>query len=252
MNIPIIEVNHLSHVYNNDSSPGIKDINLSIFKGEFIIIAGKNGSGKTTLFRHLNGLIAPTSGEVRVNGKTVLKNLSYARKTVGMIFQDTDTQIVGETVFEDVAFGPRNLKFSQQKIQTRTSDILKKMSIFHLKDRNPATLSGGEKRRVAIAGVLAMSPEVIVLDEPFSNLDYPGTLDILSCMKSLHSSGHTIVVSTHELEKVIKYATRMIILEDGRIKADGPPWGLLKDIEKFGIRKPCTSKADLELMSWDM
>lgn len=250
MNSPIIEIKKLTHQYNG-STAGIKDISLTIEKGEFIILAGKNGSGKTTFFRHLNGLMLPTSGEVKVKGKTVSTHLSHARQTIGMIFQDSDTQIVGETVFDDVAFGPGNLKFSPEKIQSETDSILKKMAIAHLRDRNPSTLSGGEKKRVAIAGVVAMSPEVIVFDEPFSNLDYPGTLDLLACIKSLHVSGHTIIIATHELEKVITCATRMIILEDGILRADGPPSSLVSGIEQFGIREPCASKLGLELMSWE-
>lgn len=237
----IIEVNALSHIYRG-TDRGIKEISFVLKKGEFVLIAGQNGSGKSTLFRHLNGLMRPTSGEVLLHGRSVADNPSYARQRVGMIFQDADCQIVGETVYDDAAFGPENLKLLPQEIKKRVNRVLEQLNLLHLKGRNPASLSGGEKRKLAIAGVLTMEPEVIVMDEPFSNLDYPGTLDLLSCIISLHQSGHTILLSTHDIEKVISCATRMMILHKGCLSADDTPDNLLKSVEKFGIREPCASK----------
>ncbi|SLM28236.1 Energy-coupling factor transporter ATP-binding protein EcfA [Desulfamplus magnetovallimortis] len=237
----ILEVKNLSHVYKG-SVRGIKDISFALKPGEFVIVAGQNGSGKSTLFRHLNGLMRPQSGEVLIHGKAVIKDISYARQKVGMIFQDADCQIVGETVYDDVAFGPENLNLPRHEIEKRVEDILTRLNMWHLKDQTPATLSGGEKRRLAIAGILAMNPEVIVMDEPFSNLDYPGTLDLLSLIQSLHESGQTLLIATHDIEKVIYYATRMIIIHEGRLAADDKPDKLLKTVEKFGIREPCASK----------
>ncbi|MEA1969260.1 MAG: ABC transporter ATP-binding protein [Thermodesulfobacteriota bacterium] len=233
----IIEIKELTHIYSG-ADCGIYNINLLISKGEFIILAGKNGSGKTTLFRHFNALLSPTSGKVSVHGKNADTHRILARKTTGMVFQDADTQIVGETVYDDTAFGPENLKLTRDEINRRVTSVLKNLGLLHLKERNPATLSGGEKRRLAIAGILSMNPEIIVLDEPFSNLDYPGTLDLLSCIKSLHKSGHTIIIATHELEKVISLATRMIIMDKGRIAHDDKPGKLIKTVEKFGIKAP--------------
>lgn len=246
----IIELKRLSHIYSG-TDRGIRNISFAIKSGEFIIIAGKNGSGKSTLFRHLNGLLSPTSGEVWIHGKTVSYNLEYARQVVGMIFQDADCQIVGQTVFEDAAFGPENLGLSVSEVHKRTTHALKQLGLLHLKNQNPATLSGGEKRRLAIAGVLTMSPEVVVLDEPFANLDYAGTCELLSSIIWLHKAGHTIILSTHDIEKAIFFASRMIIIHDGRVVADGKPNLLLKDVEKFGIREPCASRLGVGIIPWD-
>lgn len=245
----IIEVKGLSHVYRG-TDRGIQNISFFVKAGEFIVVAGHNGSGKSTLFRHLNGLLSPTSGEVFIHGKSVSKNLAFARQTVGMIFQDADCQIVGQTVFEDAAFGPENLGLSVTEIQQRTTEALEKLNLLHLKNQNPATLSGGEKRRLAIAGVLTMKPEVIVMDEPFSNLDYPGTLDLLSVIIGLHSEGHTIILSTHDIEKVISSVSRMIIIHQGRIAMDDRPELIIRDLEQFGIREPCSSKFGMGIMPW--
>ncbi|MBF0228619.1 MAG: ABC transporter ATP-binding protein [Desulfamplus sp.] len=246
----IIEVKRLSHIYGS-TDRGIKNISFGVKPAEFIVVAGQNGSGKSTLFRHLNGLLSPTSGEVWIHGRTVSSNLEYARQIVGMIFQDADCQIVGQTVFEDAAFGPENLRLPIGEIHKRTNNALKELGLLHLKEQNPATLSGGEKRRLAIAGVLTMRPEVIVLDEPFSNLDYAGTRDLLSSIIWLHKAGHTIILSTHDIEKVIFYASRMIIIHQGRIVGDDKPEMLLKEVENFGIREPCSSKLGMNIIPWD-
>ncbi len=248
----IIEIINLSHIYDENTGAGIKNINFSVSKGEFIIFAGRNGSGKTTLFHHFNGLLSPDSGKIIINGKDIKKNLVHARKTIGMVFQDADTQIVGETVFDDIAFGPENLKLPRETINKRVISTLEILKLVHLKDRNPSTLSGGEKRKLAIAGILAMNPQIIVLDEPFSNLDYPGTLELISCIKSLHKSGHTIIMATHDIEKIISCATRLIIMNNGTIEADDKPVNLLKQLEKFGIKEPCASKLGMEFdkISW--
>jgi len=245
----IIAINKICHTFN-DGYVGIKDIFLSIYQGEFIILAGKNGSGKTTLLRHLNGLLLPDAGHVLVNGQDVSKHLVQTRKTVGMVFQDADTQIVGDTVFDEVAFGLENLKFSRATIKDKVTCVLKDLSLFHLKDRNPSTLSGGEKRRLAIAGILVMDPEVIVFDEPFSNLDYPGTIQVLSAIIDLNRSGHTIIMATHDVETVIYDATRIIIMEQGLIKKDGAPIDIVRHLESYGVREPCSSKFGLDLKPW--
>ncbi|MBF0199919.1 MAG: ABC transporter ATP-binding protein [Desulfamplus sp.] len=250
----ILEIKNLTHIYP-DTGRGIKNISCSLKRGEFVIVAGGNGSGKSTFFRHLNGLMKPISGQVLLHGESINSSASalrMARQRVGMIFQDADCQIVGSTVYEDAAFGPENLKLPLRVIHQRVKDVLKRLDLWHLRNQNPATLSGGEKRSLAIAGVLAMEPEVIVMDEPCSNLDYPATLNLLSCIKELHRSGRTLVIATHDIEKVISMATRMIILESGEIRADGSPEHLVKEVEKFGIREPCTSKLGMvpAIMPW--
>jgi biotin transport system ATP-binding protein len=245
----IIDINAVSHTFS-DGYVGIKDISLSIYKGEFIILAGKNGSGKSTLLRHLNGLLLPNSGHIIVNGQDVKRHLVQTRKTIGMVFQDADTQIVGDTVFDEVAFGLENLKFNRAKINEKVIGVLKDLSLFHLKQRNPSTLSGGEKRRLAIAGILVMDPQVIVFDEPFSNLDYPGSLQVLSTIIDLNASGHTIIMATHDVETVIYDATRIIIMEKGMVKKDGSPADIVRHLESYGIREPCSSKFGLGLKPW--
>lgn len=245
----IIEISGISHTFD-DGYMGIKNISLSIYEGELIILAGKNGSGKTTLLRHLNGLLFPETGQLFVNGHDVKKHLVQTRKTIGMVFQDTDTQIVGETVFDDVAFGLENLKFPRSKITEKVCCVLKHLNLFHLKDRTPFTLSGGEKKKLAIAGVLVMDPQVIVFDEPFSNLDYPSTRQLLTTILDLNRSGHTIIIATHDVETIIYDATRIIIMEKGRIKEDGAPAEIVRRLELWGVKEPCSSKLGLGIKPW--
>ena len=240
----IIDIKSICHTFD-DGYVGIKNISLSISMGEFIILAGKNGSGKTTFLRHLNGLLLPDSGQIFVNGHDVSKYLVQTRKTVGMVFQDADTQIVGDTVFDEVAFGLENLKVKRTQINEKVTHALKDLNLFHLKNRSPFTLSGGEKRKLAIAGILVMNPEVIVFDEPFSNLDYPGTLQVLSTIIDLNRSGHTIIIATHDVETIICEATRIIVMEDRQIKEDGNPLEIIKHLESYGVREPCSSKFGL-------
>jgi len=245
----IIEFENLSHRFA-DGTTGVEDINLKIREGSFVVIAGPNGSGKTTLLRHLNGLLLPTSGSVRLAGTPVAHNLLRARKFVGMVFQDADSQIVGETVYEDVAFGPQNLRLDPGEISSRVSKALDLVGLSDFAGQRPHLLSGGEKRRLAIAGILAMEPRVVVFDEPFSNLDYPGVKQVLQHILALHAAGRTILVTTHDLEKIIAHADRMILMQNGKIIRDGMPGNIMKGIEAFGVREPCALRLGLEAESW--
>jgi len=245
----IIEIDHLSHTFS-DGSLGLHDIQLSIKKGSFVVLAGCNGSGKTTLLRHLNGLLLPTEGEVRIEGLSVATNLTHARQKVGMVFQDTDSQIVGETVFEDIAFGPENLKLDRDEINRRVTTALDLVGLSTRAEDRPHLLSGGQKRRLTIAGILAMEPAILVFDEPFSNLDFPGIISVLQHIVSLHKQGHTILLTTHDLEKVIAHADRLLIMDFGKIVRDDKPQELFKDLESFGVRQPCSSRMGAEVSSW--
>lgn len=245
----IIQIDHLSHTFS-DGSSGLRDIQLSIKKGSFVVLAGSNGSGKTTLIRHLNGLLLPTEGEVRIEGIPVATNLTHARQKVGMVFQDTDSQIVGETVFEDIAFGPENLKLNRDEINRRVTEALDLVGLSTRAEDRPHLLSGGQKRRLTIAGILAMEPAILVFDEPFSNLDFPGIISVLKHIVSLHKQGHTILLTTHDLEKVIAHADRLLIMDNGRIVRDDRPQELFKDLESFGVRQPCASRMGAEVSSW--
>jgi biotin transport system ATP-binding protein len=245
----IIEIENLSHRFA-DGTMGLESINLKIREGSFVVITGLNGSGKTTLLRHLNGLLLPTVGIVRLAGIPVEQDLLRARQFVGMMFQDADSQIVGETVYEDVAFGPENLRMERGQIKKRVSKALRIVGLSDLADQRPHLLSGGEKRRLAIAGILAMEPRIIVFDEPFSSLDYPGVKQVLQNILALHQSGHTILVTTHDLEKIIAHADRLILMRSGKIARDGLPHDIFGDLEAFGVRKPCAFRLGQELGSW--
>lgn len=245
----IIDIQDISYTYP-DGFQGIKNLSLSICKEQFILLAGKNGSGKTTFLRHLNGLLQPDSGRIFVNGKLVSKHLTETRKTVGMVFQDADAQIVGDTVFDEVAFGLENLKFDRPYIMEKVNQVLEQLDLVELKDRNPWALSGGEKRKLAIAGVLVMDPDVIVFDEPFSNLDYPGAISVLSTIAGLNKAGHTIIIATHDIETVISHASRIIIMANGRLKEDGEPEKLVPLLESYGIREPCSFKLGFGIQPW--
>jgi biotin transport system ATP-binding protein len=245
----IIEIKNLNHRFA-DGTMGLKDINLSIPEGVFVVIAGMNGSGKTTLLQHLNGLLLPTSGTVYLSGMSVSENPARSRQIVGMVFQDADSQIVCETVFDDVAFGPENLRLDRGEIELRVMRALETVGLVDHKDKNPYLLSGGEKRRLAIAGVLAMAPKVLVFDEPFSSLDYPGIQQVLKQIVSLHESGCTIIVAAHDLEDIIAYADRLLIMKDGRIVREGLPAQLLGELEAFGVREPLSLQLGVKNPSW--
>ena len=245
----IIEIDNLTHRFA-DGTVGLEDINLSISQGSLVVIAGHNGSGKTTLLRHLNGLLLPTEGSVRVADMRVEVDLLRARQLVGMMFQDADSQIVGETVYEDVAFGPENLRLEHDEISKRVEHALQIVGLQDFADQRPHLLSGGEKRRLAIAGVLAMNPRVIVFDEPFASLDYPGIRQVLKHILDLQQSGHTILVTTHDLEKIIAHADRLVLMQNGRIVRDGSLEEIAGCLEDYGVRVPCACRMGGEAESW--
>jgi biotin transport system ATP-binding protein len=245
----IIEIENLSHRFA-DGTLGLDSVSLKLPLGAFVVVAGPNGSGKTTLIRHLNGLLLPTSGSVKVSGVSVKHDVRRARRLVGMMFQDADSQIVGETVYEDVAFGPENLRLEPDQIRKRVTLALAAVGLTDFADQRPHLLSGGEKRRLAIAGILAMEPQIIAFDEPFASLDYPGVKQILKHILALHQSGHTILVITHDLEKVIAHADRLIIMQKGKIVRDGMPDEVVNGVETFGVRAPCDSLLGMAVRSW--
>lgn len=245
----MIEIKDLNYRFP-DGTLGLENINLSIKQGEFVIIAGSNGSGKSTLCRHLNGLNLPTSGSITINGMAVSKNLSKIRQLVGMVFQDADSQIVGETVLADTKFGPENLRLKREMVTLRAVEALKKVGMYEMADHRPHTLSGGEKRRLALAGVLAMKPKIIVFDEPFSNLDYPASKQLLQQILEFSKAGHTILIVTHDLEKVIAYADRLVIMEKGKLIKSGKPIDLVDQVENYGVREPHSFKMGKGLMPW--
>jgi biotin transport system ATP-binding protein len=245
----MIEISGLHHQYA-DGTVALKGIDLSIADGEFLLVCGSNGSGKTTLTRILTGLLRPSSGKVSVNGLDSGRSPQEVRRMVGMVFQEADSQIVGETVREDVSFGPENLGLPAGEVVARVGESLRAMNLEGVADKACHLLSGGEKRRLAIAGILAMKPRILVLDEPFSHLDYPGVREVLKHMIQLHRAGHTLVVTTHDVEKVIAHVTRVAVLEKGMLRASGSPEDLVTKLADFGIRPPCYALLGKDKISW--
>ena len=245
----MLEVKGLSRTYQGNHKV-LNNINICFPEGSFTIIAGPNGSGKTQLMLHFNGLLKPQVGEVLLDGSSIQKDLTNTRRKVGLVFQNADSQIVGQTVASDIAFGPENLRWPRKRINKKVEQIVDELGLGELKDRRPHTLSGGEKKRVALASVLIMEPEVIVLDEPFIGLDYPGVSDVLSDIVGFHKVGRTIILITHDLEKALVHCDRLILMNHGEICAQGDPRDLLPLLEKYGIKQPWGADRPLSSMTW--
>ena len=234
----IVEIDNLTHRFP-DGTVALEKVCLSIRQGTLVVIVGPNGSGKTTLLRHLNGLLDPSEGSVRITGIPVSADLRRARQQVGLVFQEPDSQIVGETVAADVAFGPHNLQLALEEVERRVSVALESVGLTSMADKPPHLLSGGEKRRLALAGVLAMTPTIIAFDEPFASLDNAGIRSIVGEIRRLKQSGFTVVVTTHDLEPVLSLADRLIVMQAGKIVRDGNPNQIAGEVDSFDIRKPC-------------
>lgn len=218
----LIETRDLTHCYN-DSIEALKGVNFIAGRKQRIALIGANGAGKSTLFRHFNGILKPTSGEVLVRGEHITKsNLKDIRKFVGIVFQNSDDQVFSPTVEQDIAFGPTNMGLDAATIEHRVSEVSRLLDIEYLRDRPPHHLSGGEKKRVAIAGVLAMEPQVLVLDEPTAGLDPKGVRDLTSFVNRLPEEyGMTVIFSTHQTELVTEIADYIYVMDRGRIAAQG-------------------------------
>ena len=247
--MPKIEIRDLEHRFP-DGTLALAGVNLTIEEGEFLVISGPSGSGKTTLARHLNGLLKPSSGSVLMDGMDIQQTIGKVRQLVGMVFQDADSQIVGETVAEDVAFGPENLGLTPDEVSDRVASALSMVGLASHHHRPCHLLSGGEKRRVAIAGVLAMQSRILVFDEPFANLDYSGVRQVLEQILQLHRSGHTVIVATHDVEKVIIHADRVAVISKGELKALAPPQAIIPELRRYNVRPPCYSLFGERPISW--
>jgi cobalt transport protein ATP-binding subunit len=245
----MIEIRDLHHSYP-DGTVALRGIDLTVEDGEFLLLCGPNGSGKTTLIRHLNGLLKATRGTVLVDGIDASLHEREVMQRIGMVFQDADSQILGETVREDVAFGPENLGLSSEEVDGRVESALGMVGLEHLSDRPVHLLSGGEKRRVAVAGVLALQPRTLIFDEPFANLDFAGVRQVLSQITALHRMGHTVIVTTHDVEKVITHVDRIALMEGGTLRAAGRPDEVLPYLSSCGIRPPCSHLLGGPMLSW--
>lgn len=232
----MIETRDLVHAY--DGVRAVDGLSLTVADGEFVVLAGPNGSGKTTLVRHFNGLLEPDAGEVRVNGRPVGEDLVAARTSVGMVFQHPRDGFVAATVGADVAFGPENLGLPREEIDRRVEAALDAVNMAGRGAERIDSLSGGERERVAIAGALAMEPDHLVLDEPFTGLDGPARTAVIDRLESLHADGTSVVVVTHDLRDVAPLADRIVALNDGRVAVDAPPGEALTELRAVGVRVP--------------
>jgi cobalt/nickel transport system ATP-binding protein len=216
----IVELKDLRHTYP-DGTVALDGVSFTITHGESVGIIGANGAGKSTLLLHLNGYLVPTSGNISIGHTPITKEtLPDIRRTVGMVFQDPDDQLFMPTVFDDVAFGPFNLGLSRDAVEERVTSALSKVDASHLRDKPPYHLSGGEKKRVAIATVLSMEPDILVMDEPTNGLDPFARRQLMRLMKEFH---HTKIFTSHDLDMVMELCDRVIVLGHGRVRADGPP-----------------------------
>ncbi len=222
-------------------------VNLQIEKGSFVAILGHNGSGKSTIAKHMNAILLPTGGAVYVGGMDTREdeNLLNVRRTVGMVFQNPDNQIVANVVEEDVAFAPENLGVPPEEIRKRVDDALKAVNMYEFREHAPHLLSGGQKQRIAIAGVIAMEPECIVLDEPTAMLDPIGRADVMRTVKELNrTKGVTVVLITHHMDEAAQ-ADRLVVMTKGKVIADGTPKEVFQDVEGLkavGLTVPETTE----------
>jgi energy-coupling factor transport system ATP-binding protein len=244
-----LKLDHVNYIYDADTEMAhvaLKDVTLEIGGGEFIGLIGHTGSGKSTLVTHLNGLVKPTSGQVLFDGQDINEK-DYDRKKlrskVGLVFQYPEHQLFETDVLADVCFGPKNLGLSKDEVEKRAYEALRLVGLSDAYyKQSPFDLSGGQKRRVAIAGVIAMEPEILVLDEPTAGLDPKGKNEILDLLKKLHKEkGITIVLVSHSMEDVANYVDRIIVMDHGQVKFDDEPRKVFenyKDLEKMGLAAP--------------
>ncbi|SFU43526.1 energy-coupling factor transporter ATPase [Butyrivibrio sp. M55] len=244
-----IILDHVNYIYDEDTAmahAALTDVNIKIDEGEFIGLIGHTGSGKSTLIQHMNGLVKPTSGTVYFEGKDI-SDPEFDRKAlrakVGLVFQYPEHQLFETDCFKDVCFGPKNLGLSQKEVELRAYEALKQVGFdddyFY---QSPFDLSGGQKRRVAIAGVLAMKPEILILDEPTAGLDPKGREDILNLVKKLHDEvGITIILVSHSMDDVADYVDRIIVMNKGRVAFDDVPKEVFRhrqELEAIGLAAP--------------
>lgn len=239
----MIETHNISYSYP-DGTEALKNVNFTAQQGKIVALLGPNGAGKSTLFLHFNGILEPTSGSVYIDGEQLgynKKDLMNVRQKVGIVFQNPDDQLFAPTVMEDVAFGPMNIGLTDDEVDKRVKDALKRVGMEGSENRPPHHLSGGEKKRIAIAGILAMKPEIMVLDEPTSGLDPRGASQIMHLLYHLNKEGMSIVISTHDVDLVPLYAYNVYIMSKGELIKEGSPTEVFEDTEtirKANLRLP--------------
>ena len=255
MNDTIIKTENLRFTYAEagEVNPLVLDgVSLNIEAGTFVAVLGHNGSGKSTLAKHLNAILLPSGGKVYVDGIDTMdeERLLDIRRTVGMVFQNPDNQIVANVVEEDVAFAPENLGVPPEEIRRRVDDALKAVGMYQFREHAPHLLSGGQKQRIAIAGVIAMEPRCIVLDEPTAMLDPIGRADVMRTIKALNRErGVTVVLITHHMDEAAQ-ADRLVVMAKGRIVADGAPKEVFQDVE--GLKSVGLTVPDTTELLWEL
>ncbi len=234
--MPLFDLREVSFDYENIAA--LRGLSLAIEQGDRLALVGANGSGKSTLLRLLDALCFPSSGEIAFDGQTLsahrLQDDKFAlpfRRRVALVFQNPDVQLFNPTVFDEVAFAPLQLKWPKEELMTKVNGTLELMGISHLRDRPPYRLSGGEKKRVALASVIVLEPDVLLLDEPTTTLDPRSQSHIIDLLQQWKGSSHTIVTATHQLEIVEDIADRVVVLEEGRVLASGTPVDILSNQE---------------------
>ena len=255
----MLEVKNLKYSYNSNYQ-ALKGVSLKVDRGDMVALLGKNGAGKSTLFLHLNGIYEPDEGQVFIDGEELKydkKSLLKFRQKVGIVFQNPDDQIFAPTVEEDVAFGPLNLSLSMEEVQDRVTEALERVGMSGFEKTAPHQLSGGQKKRVAIAGILAMKPEIMVLDEPTAGLDPQGVVDLSVLLNELNDEGITIIISTHEVDLVPNYANKVFVLVDGKLIGEGTPKSIFSKpeiLEKANLKVPIVTDLfqQLENEGFDM
>ena len=242
-----IEVKNLSYSYNGGKTFAVNDVTTTINENEFVAIVGHTGSGKSTFIQTLNALILPSSGSVVVDEFTItkklkIKNIKKLRKTIGTVFQFPEYQLFEETVEKDILFGPKNFGFEKEQLEGLASKVLQIVGLDDsFLEKSPFELSGGEKRRVAIAGILAFDPDVLIVDEPTAGLDPISAINMMELFKKLNDMGKTIILVTHNMDHVLKYANRVLVFNNSYLKYDGTPLTLFKDfnlVKRLEIELP--------------
>jgi energy-coupling factor transporter ATP-binding protein EcfA2 len=237
----VICAKDLEHIYAGGLE-AVRGVNLEIMRGDFVALIGRNGSGKTTLVKHFNGLLRPTNGSVLVNGEDASKKtVTELSKVVGYVFQNPDHQIFTPSVREEIAYGLKNMGLDEKEIETRVHRILKVVRLEGREETFPFNLGKGERQNLAVGSVLAMEPEVLIVDEPTTGLDMEGIDHIMALMEELHRNGHTVLIITHDMGVVAKYARRVVALQEGKILLDGPPREVFSKpdiLEKSSLRPP--------------
>ncbi len=255
-----LELKHVFYTYQEGSpaeSHALQDICLNINEGEFLGIVGHTGSGKSTLIQHLKGLLKPSRGEVLIDGMDINQKAAKARRKelrmrVGLVFQYPEYQLFEETVEQDIAFGPRSMGLSDAEVKARVQEAMTLLNLDYsaLRRQSPFDLSGGQKRKVAIAGVLAMKPKYLVLDEPTAGLDPRGREEFLELLHNLHQQGMTIIMVSHSMDDMARYAQRMIVMDHGQIQLQGTPREVFAQpakLQQIGLDVPSLTKLLLEL-----